>query len=218
MSRACCIMVDEEAMVIICTSLVFCTLNVHVRNIKSEVWVQDCFTKTVFETCSAWQDLLCTTNLPGPNFISLIVCHDVAILVEFCSLFCVFLCGETITEASVLHLSAWMRWQIHVLEDGAVKVFSRNQEDNTNKYPDIVRRMHELISSIKGQSVTSAVIDSEAVAWDRQQNCILPFQELSKRKRKVCCPRNQSTNIIMIVTNNDNNRIATIIIIIIYYL
>jgi len=74
--------------------------------------------------------------------------------------------------------------QIHVLEDGSVRVFSRNQEDNTNKYPDIVRRTQVMMSGL-GESVTSAVIDSEAVAWDRQQNCILPFQELSKRKRKV---------------------------------
>jgi len=72
-----------------------------------------------------------------------------------------------------------------VLEDGSVRVFSRNQEDNTNKYPDIVRRMQTMMSGMTEQSVTSAVIDSEAVAWDRQQNCILPFQELSKRKRKV---------------------------------
>lgn len=71
-----------------------------------------------------------------------------------------------------------------MLEDGSVRVFSRNQEDNTAKYPDIVRRMQTMLAGLK-DSVTSAVIDSEAVAWDRQQNCILPFQELSKRKRKV---------------------------------
>ena len=65
-----------------------------------------------------------------------------------------------------------------------MRIFSRNQEDNTKKYPDIVRRMQAMMGGL-GESVTSAVIDSEAVAWDRQQNCILPFQELSKRKRKV---------------------------------
>ena len=82
--------------------------------------------------------------------------------------------------------------QIHVLSDGSVHVFSRNQEDNTNKYPDIVHRMQAMVSGLQQQeqhpAVTSAVIDSEAVAWDRQQNCILPFQELSKRKRKVGQP------------------------------
>ena len=29
------------------------------------------------------------------------------------------------------------RAQIHLLSDGTVKVFSRNMENNTNKYPDV---------------------------------------------------------------------------------
>ncbi|KAI0212316.1 DNA ligase 1 [Lamellibrachia satsuma] len=72
------------------------------------------------------------------------------------------------------------RAQIHILENGKVQIYSRNQEDNTSKYPDITCRMPKALTD----SVKSAVIDSEAVAWDRAQKQILPFQVLSTRKRK----------------------------------
>ncbi|KAF0046694.1 hypothetical protein F2P81_000327 [Scophthalmus maximus] len=54
------------------------------------------------------------------------------------------------------------RAQIHILESGEVRIFSRNQEDNTSKYPDIISR----IPKVKKDSVVSCVLDSEAVAWD----------------------------------------------------
>ena len=66
-----------------------------------------------------------------------------------------------------------------------MRIFSRNQEDNTNKYPDIISRMRQTVSN--AETFKSAVIDAEAVAWDREQKCILPFQVLSTRKRKVMC-------------------------------
>lgn len=72
------------------------------------------------------------------------------------------------------------RAQIHILESGEVRIFSRNQEDNTSKYPDIISR----IPKVKKESVVSCVLDSEAVAWDREKKQIQPFQVLTTRKRK----------------------------------
>ncbi|KAM5132722.1 DNA ligase 1 [Mantella aurantiaca] len=72
------------------------------------------------------------------------------------------------------------RAQIHILENGGVQVYSRNQESNTSKYPDIISR----IPKVKKDSVKSCIIDSEAVAWDPQKKQIQPFQVLTTRKRK----------------------------------
>uniref|UniRef100_A0A8C9W5V5 DNA ligase n=1 Tax=Scleropages formosus TaxID=113540 RepID=A0A8C9W5V5_SCLFO len=72
------------------------------------------------------------------------------------------------------------RAQIHILENGEVRIFSRNQEDNTTKYPDIITR----VPQVKKASVRSCVLDSEAVAWDREKKQIQPFQVLTTRKRK----------------------------------
>ncbi|XP_046973702.1 DNA ligase 1 [Vanessa cardui] len=77
------------------------------------------------------------------------------------------------------------RAQIHVPGDAAPRfadaaVFSRNQENNTSKYPDVLRRLPALLQD----SVTSCVLDCEAVAYDTETKQILPFQVLSTRKRK----------------------------------
>ncbi|XP_077077940.1 DNA ligase 1 [Siphateles boraxobius] len=72
------------------------------------------------------------------------------------------------------------RAQIHILENGDVRIFSRNQEDNTSKYPDIIAR----IPQVKKKNVRSCVLDSEAVAWDREKKQIQSFQVLTTRKRK----------------------------------
>ncbi|XP_019613689.1 PREDICTED: DNA ligase 1-like isoform X3 [Branchiostoma belcheri] len=72
------------------------------------------------------------------------------------------------------------RAQIHMLENGEIHIYSRNQENNTSKYPDIIARMPK----VKHDDVTSCIIDSEAVAWDPENKKILPFQVLSTRKRK----------------------------------
>lgn len=72
--------------------------------------------------------------------------------------------------------------KIHILDNGKVHIYSRNSEDNTTKYPDIIGRIPKVLKD----SVKSCVIDSEAVAWDAEKKQIQPFQVLSTRKRKVC--------------------------------
>lgn len=72
------------------------------------------------------------------------------------------------------------RAQIHVLEDGTVKIYSRNSEDNTVKYPDIAA----IIPLVLAEGTQSIVIDAEAVAYDPKENKILPFQVLSTRAKK----------------------------------
>ncbi|KAI8821859.1 ATP-dependent DNA ligase [Fimicolochytrium jonesii] len=72
------------------------------------------------------------------------------------------------------------RAQIHLIESGDVMVYSRNSENLSVKYPDIV----EALPQVFKQGTKSFVLDCEAVAWDREKQCILPFQVLSTRKRK----------------------------------
>eukprot|EP00892_Ulva_mutabilis_P007850 jgi/Ulvmu1/5437/UM222_0001.1 len=72
------------------------------------------------------------------------------------------------------------RAQVHVLEDGSVHIYSRNLENTTSKYPDVVARMRQALAP----GVRSIVLDCEAQAWDSERKVFLPFQVLTTRKRK----------------------------------
>lgn len=74
------------------------------------------------------------------------------------------------------------RAQVHMTSDGALRVYSRNMEDMSQRYPDIVSSIAQFGN--KNKSTTSYILDCEAVAWDREQGKLLPFQVLSTRKRK----------------------------------
>lgn len=74
------------------------------------------------------------------------------------------------------------RLQIHIDKrdadsDGIIHFFSRNLQDMSRMFPD-------LVTIIKKLPVTSMVAEGEAIAYDANTGTFLPFQETVKRKRK----------------------------------
>eukprot|EP00434_Breviolum_minutum_P008923 symbB.v1.2.007862.t5/scaffold448.1/size203282/14 len=72
------------------------------------------------------------------------------------------------------------RAQIHVLSRDKIQIYSRNSENMTEKYPDVI----QVVKDTLAQDVESCIIDSELVAYDQVNKKILPFQVLTTRGRK----------------------------------
>jgi len=80
------------------------------------------------------------------------------------------------------------RAQIHYIpakngEKAQIKIYSRNSEDMSKRYPDIVEQLPRIIKP-GGLGEGGFVLDCECVAWDSKEERLLPFQVLSTRKRK----------------------------------
>jgi DNA ligase-1 len=65
-------------------------------------------------------------------------------------------------------------------DKGIANVFSRNSEDLSKKYPDILAKLPDWVKD----GTKSFVLDCESVAWDVTEKKVLPFQQLMTRKRK----------------------------------
>lgn len=72
------------------------------------------------------------------------------------------------------------RAQIHVVTRDHVLIYSRNSENMTDKYPDVIQFVKETLCD----GIESCIIDAELVAFDQTTEKILPFQVLSTRGRK----------------------------------
>ncbi|KAI5369582.1 Putative DNA ligase, ATP-dependent, nucleic acid-binding protein [Septoria linicola] len=63
---------------------------------------------------------------------------------------------------------------------GISNIFSRNSEDLSKKYPDILEKLPRWVK----KGTKSFVLDCETVAWDVEKKHVLPFQQLMTRKKK----------------------------------
>ena len=73
-----------------------------------------------------------------------------------------------------------LRTEVHIFsQDGKRKVsfFSRNLENTTRMFPDLVEATAEI-------KVKTAIFDAEAIGYDLKTGKFLPFQETVQRKRK----------------------------------
>ncbi|KAK3948127.1 hypothetical protein QBC32DRAFT_328039 [Pseudoneurospora amorphoporcata] len=63
---------------------------------------------------------------------------------------------------------------------GVAAIFSRNSEDLSQKYPDVLAKLPTWVK----EGTKSFVLDCESVAWDMVEKKVLPFQQLMTRKKK----------------------------------
>ncbi len=70
-----------------------------------------------------------------------------------------------------------IRIQAHK-NDSDVKLFTRRMEDYTNMFPDLVKPVHDAITTPR------AIVDGELVAINPESGRPMPFQEVLKRRRK----------------------------------
>lgn len=93
--------------------------------------------------------------------------------------------GEMLTKLQGRDFSCEFKYdgqraQVHCDENGKVTIFSRHLEIMTDKYPDLVA----LVPQIRGEGVSSFILEGEVVAIDRETGDLKPFQVLSNRARK----------------------------------
>jgi DNA ligase-1 len=93
--------------------------------------------------------------------------------------------GEMLTKLEGRDFSCEFKYdgqraQVHCDENGKVTIFSRHLEVMTDKYPDLVA----LIPRIRGEGISSFIMEGEVVAVDRETGDLKPFQILANRARK----------------------------------
>ncbi|KAG8529215.1 uncharacterized protein KY384_005850 [Bacidia gigantensis] len=93
--------------------------------------------------------------------------------------------GEMLTKLQGRDFSCEFKYdgqraQVHCDENGRVSIFSRHLEVMTDKYPDLVA----MVPDIRGESVSSFILEGEVVAIDKVNGQLKPFQVLTNRAKK----------------------------------
>ena len=93
--------------------------------------------------------------------------------------------GEMITKLQGRDFSCEYKYdgqraQVHCDDKGKVTIFSRHLEVMTDKYPDLVA----LVPKIRGEGVSSFILEGEVVAVDHESGDLKTFQTLANRARK----------------------------------
>ena len=93
--------------------------------------------------------------------------------------------GEMLTKLQGRDFSCEFKYdgqraQVHCDDKGKVSIFSRHLEVMTDKYPDLV----ELVPQIRGESVSSFILEGEVVAIDSESGDLRAFQTLTNRAKK----------------------------------
>ena len=84
---------------------------------------------------------------------------------------------EKMIEVDVQYKYDGFRVQIH--KDGdKVRMFSRNLEEMTHMFPELIKATLEQVKA------KTAILDTEALAYNPESEEFLPFQETTKRRRK----------------------------------
>lgn len=83
------------------------------------------------------------------------------------------------------------RIQAHIKKTGEISLFSRQQENITHQYPDIINGLRKSFIGYHAERDYShakrgkeAIIEGEVVAYDEAKEKLLPFQILMSRRRK----------------------------------
>ncbi|TVY94196.1 DNA ligase [Lachnellula willkommii] len=85
------------------------------------------------------------------------------------------------------------RAQVHCDSEGKVSIFSRHLELMTDKYPDLVA----IIPKIRGDGVSSFIMEGEVVAVDQESGDLKTFQTLANRARKDVAIGSVKVNVCM---------------------